>query len=192
MNEFTTRLNQHCAAPPEMVYDILTDLRTHLAWGGAAQRGDFRLLSLDAPAGPATVGTAFTSTGAIPMSLRKWRDRSTVTIAERPGTFEFITQATVHRSRRSMTATYRHRYEITAAPGGSEVSYTFTQLDASNPFLRLALPVVRSMTWRVGIPFLAGRGFRNLLTTAENSKHPAVDPRPTSAIDGQGSLHPVK
>jgi hypothetical protein len=23
------------------------------------------------------------------------------------------------------------------------------------------------MTWRVGIPFLAGRGFRNLLATAE-------------------------
>ena len=116
MKEFMTRLNQNCSAPPEVVYDIVSDLRTHLAWGGAEQRSDFRLLSLEAPAGPATVGTSFSSTGAIPMSLRKWSDHSTVTIAERPGTFEFVTHATVHRSRRSMEATYRHRYEIAAAP----------------------------------------------------------------------------
>jgi hypothetical protein len=64
---------------------------------------------------------------------------------------------------------YRHRYEIAAAPGGSEVSYALTQLDALNPFLRLALPVVRTMTWRMGMPFLAGRGFRNLLAIAEQS-----------------------
>jgi hypothetical protein len=66
-----------------------------------------------------------------------------------------------------MEATYRHRYEIAAVPGGSEVSYVLTQLDISNPSLRLALPLVRTMTWRVGIPFLAGRGFRNLLAIAE-------------------------
>ena len=167
MKEFMTRLNQNCSAPPEVVYDIVSDLRTHLAWGGAEQRSDFRLLSLEAPAGPATVGTSFSSTGAIPMSLRKWSDHSTVTIAERPGTFEFVTHATVHRSRRSTEATYRHRYEIAAAPDGSDVTYTFTQLDISNPFLRLAFPVVRTMTWRVGIPFLASRGLRNLLATAE-------------------------
>jgi hypothetical protein len=101
------------------------------------------------------------------MSLRKWEDRSTVTVAERPGVFQFDTRATVRRPGKPMEATYRHRYEIAAAPGGSEVSYEFTQLDASNPFLRLGLPIVRSMTWRVGIPFLAGRGFRNLLATAE-------------------------
>jgi hypothetical protein len=59
------------------------------------------------------------------------------------------------------------RYEIAAVPGGSEVGYELTQLDALNPFLRLGLPVVRTMTWRVGIPFLAGRGFRNLLAMAE-------------------------
>jgi|ERR1700736_565307 len=167
MKEFMTRLNKHCSAPPDAVYDTLADVRTHLAWGGSEQRGDFRLLSLDAPPVPVTAGASFTSTGAIPMSLRKWNDRSTVTIAERPGTFEFVTHATVHRSRRSTEATYRHRYEIAAAPDGSDVTYTFTQLDISNPFLRLAFPVVRTMTWRVGIPFLASRGLRNLLATAE-------------------------
>ena len=167
MKEFTTRLTAQSSAPPEVVYDTLADVRAHLAWGGSEQRSNFRLLSLDAPPSPVNAGASFTSTGAIPMSLRRWSDRSTVTIAERPGTFEFVTHATVHRSRRSTEATYRHRYEIAAAPDGSEMTYTFTQLDISNPFLRLALPVVRTMTWRVGIPFLAGRGLRNLVATAE-------------------------
>jgi hypothetical protein len=169
MKQFTMRLTRHCSAPSEVVYDVIADLRTHLTWGGAQQRSDFRLLSLDAPAGLATVGTSFTSTGAIPLSIRTWADRSTVTVAERPVAFEFVTQATVRRSQRSMEATYQHRYEIAQAPGGSEVSYVFTQLDVVNPFLRLGLPVVRAMTWRVGIPFLAGRGFRNLLALAEQS-----------------------
>jgi hypothetical protein len=66
-----------------------------------------------------------------------------------------------------MEATYRHRYEIAATPGGSKVSYSMTQLTMSNPLLRLGLPVVRTMTWRFGIPFMAGRGFRNLLANAE-------------------------
>jgi hypothetical protein len=78
-----------------------------------------------------------------------------------------------------MEATYRHRYQIAPAPGGSEVSYVFTQLEAVNPFLRLALPVVRTMTWRVGIPFLAGRGFRNLLALAEQSASLETVPSPT-------------
>jgi hypothetical protein len=193
MKEFMARLTKHSSAPPEVVYDVIADLRSHLAWGGAEQRRVFRLLSLDAPAGPASAGTSFTSTGTIPMSLRSFSDQSTVTVAERPGIFEFVTHATVHRSRRSMEATYRHRYEIAEAPGGSQVSYTFTQLDASNQFLRLGLPVVRTMTWRMGIPFLAGRGFRNLLATAERNKNLGAVSQTTSPIDEQGGLlHPVK
>ena len=170
MKEISMRLTKHSSAAPEVVYDLIADLRTHMTWGGTQQRSDFRLLSLDAPSGPATVGTSFTSTGSIPMSVRKWEDRSTVTAAERPRAFEFVTHAIVHRSTRSMEATYRHRYEIAAAPvGGSVVTYEFTELSSLNPFLRLGLPVVRTMTWRVGIPFLAGRGFRNLLAIAEQS-----------------------
>jgi hypothetical protein len=192
MKAFITRLDKHCFAPPQMVYDTLADLQTHLEWGGAEQRNDFRLLSLDAPEGPATVGTSFTSTGAIPMSVRTWSDRSTVTIAERPDTFEFVTQATARRARRSMEATYRHRYEITAAPGGSQVSYTFMQLEASHPFLRMALPVVRAMTWRVGIPFLAGRGFRRLLATAERRTTLERASVATASIGGHGSFQTVE
>ena len=66
-----------------------------------------------------------------------------------------------------MAATYRHRYEIAATPEGSDVTYTMTQLSASNLLLRLGLPGVRNMTWRVGVPFMAGRGFRNLVRQAE-------------------------
>lgn len=109
------------------------------------------------------------------MSLRRWEDVSTVTVADRPLTFEFVTHSTVHRSKGSMLATYRHRYEIAPAQGGSEVTYTFTQEDLVNPFLRLGLPLVRTVTWRLGLPFLAGRGFRNLLAISEESaKRPAA------------------
>ena len=160
-------LSKSSSAPPEVVYDLLADLETHLTWAGSQQTSDFRLLSLDAPAGPATVGTTFSSTGSIPMSSQQWADRSNVTAAERPNAFEFVTTATTRGARRSMAATYRHRYEIEATRGGSRVSYTMTQLAASNPLLRLGLPVVKELTWRLGIPFMAGRGFRNLVAFAE-------------------------
>lgn len=180
MKQISMRLTKRSSARPDVVYDLIADLRTHLTWGGTQQRSDFRLLSLDAPAGAATAGTTFSSTGSIPMSVRKWEDHSTVTVAERGRAFEFVTHATVHRSRRSMEATYRHRYEIAAAPGGgSVVTYEFTELSSLNPFLRLGLPVVRTMTWRVGIPFLAGRGFRNLLAIAE--KRATLEPAAQSA-----------
>ena len=102
------------------------------------------------------------------MSSRRWEDRSAVTMAVRPASFEFVTYATVHGSKRSTQATHTHRYEIAAAPdGGSDVTYTLTQLDVVNPLLRFALPVIRTMSWRLGVPFMNGRGFRNLLAAAE-------------------------
>ena len=66
-----------------------------------------------------------------------------------------------------MAATYRHRYEIVGTPEGSKVTYTMTALSGTNLLLRLSLPGIRSMTWRMGVPVMAGRGFRNLLTQAE-------------------------
>src|SRR5260370_13191371 len=167
MEQSSMHLSRLCSAPPDVVYDFLADLGTHTTWGGKQQTSDFRLLSLEAPAGPASVGTTFTSTGTIPMSSRRWEDRSKVTTAERPNTFEFVTTATARGSQRSMEATYRHRYEIAATPGGSKVSYTMTQLTMSNPLLRLGLPVVKTLTWRLGIPLMAGPGFRAIVASAE-------------------------
>lgn len=37
--------------------------------------------------------------------------------------------------------------------------------------LRLRLPVIRAMAWRVGIPMMMRRGFRNLLRLAEQQVH---------------------
>jgi len=157
------RLERTCPAPASVVYDLLADLRSHLEWGGTNQSADFRLLSLDAPEGAARVGSTFSSTGSIPMSARRWHDRSTVTVADRPSTFEFRTEA----SAGDTVATYTHRYEIHPTEGGCRVTYTFTQEGIARPMLRLGLPVMRDMMWRFGIPMFAGRGFRNLLTLAQ-------------------------
>jgi len=175
----TALMSLACEAKPEDVYDLLADLKTHLDWAGARQSSDFRLLSLEAPPGPATVGTTFSSTGTIPMSVRRWKDSSTVTAADRPRTFEFITDARAG-DRNAMTARYRHRYEISSDPAGSRVSYSLTELAIAHPMLRMALVGMRQMTWRVAIPMFAGRGFRNLLTlaaeraaAAETTGHPS-------------------
>jgi hypothetical protein len=85
----------------------------------------------------------------------------------------------VQRSRRPLAATYRHHYRIDAAPGGSTVTYELTQLEVVNPFLRLALPVIRTLSWRVGLPILGGRGFRNLLRLADQ-RAPAASPLPVT------------
>lgn len=167
MKEFSMQLTRRSSAPPEALYDCLADLGTHRTWAGTKQLHNFRLRSLDAPAGPATVGTSFSSTGTIPMSLRRFEDDSKVTTAQRPQAFEFVTNSTMRRGKRPMAATYRHRYEIAATPEGSKVTYTMTQLSASNLLLRLSLPGVRRMTWRVGVPYMAGRGFRNLVAQVE-------------------------
>lgn len=177
----TAKISLQCEARPEDVYDILADLRTHLEWGGARQSSDFRLLSLEAAAGPANVGTTFSSTGTIPMSGRRWKDRSTVTAADRPGKFEFTTDAQAGE-RNAMTARYRHRYEISPAAGGSRVTYTLTELAIANPMLRMSLPGIRQMTWQVAIPMFAGRGLRSLLALAAQRTAANESTRPPTNI----------
>jgi uncharacterized protein YndB with AHSA1/START domain len=171
-------------ASPEAVYDLLVDLQSHLEWAGTRQTRDFHLVSLEAPPGPATVGTTFTSTGVIPMSRRRWSDRSTVTAADRPVNFEMTTQARAGE-RRAMSAVYRHRYEISPEASGSRVTYTLTQLAIANPMLRWALPGMRRMTWLM-TPMYAGRGLRNLLALAEQAgRAPSIvtgSPMPTEEV----------
>ncbi len=164
------QISRLCKARPEAVYDLLADLKSHLVWAGARQTQDFHLVSLEAPPGPAAVGTSFSSAGVIPMSRRRWSDRSTVSIADRPLMFEITTQAAV----------YRHTYEISPAAGGSRVTYTLTQLSITNPMLRWAIAGMRRMTWLM-TPMYAGRGLRNLVALAEDRD------LPTQA----GSRHPL-
>jgi hypothetical protein len=172
-----SRLSQ---ARPEAVYDLLADLQSHLDWAGVRQTRDFHLVSLEAPPGPAAVGTTFSSTGVIPMSQRRWSDRSIISAADRPFKFEITTQARAG-DRNAMTAVYRHKYEISPAAGGSRVTYTLTQLSITKPMLRWALPGMVRMTWLM-TPMYAGRGLRNLIALAEEKDTPASPVRPRSVV----------
>ncbi|MGC1406179.1 MAG: SRPBCC family protein [Candidatus Dormiibacterota bacterium] len=174
----TMRLAGRCSAPPDAVYDLLSDLRSHLSWGGEEQAGNYRLLSLEAPDGPASAGTVFVTTGSIPMSRRRWQDRSTVTSVLRPLAFAFVTDAKVVGGPRQMHARYLHNYAITSCGGGSTVTYELTQEDIVNPFLRLRIPVIRTITWRFAAPLFARRGFFNLLRCAESQIAEAAGANP--------------
>jgi len=158
--------SEECRAPAELVYDLLADARTHLDWGGRRQAWYFRLRTLKAPEGPMTVGSSFTSSGSMPATARRFEDRSRVVAAERPTLFEFVTESTVP-GRRPMRATYRHRYEVEPLAGGCRVSYRFSQEHLVNGLPRLTLPLVRDMSWKIGIPMMMRRGFRNLLREAQ-------------------------
>ena len=153
-------------APREAVYDMLADAGTYLDWAGSQQPRYFRLLSLDAPDGRLIAGATFSSTGSIPGSGRRFDDRSRVTVAERPSVFEFVTE-TVVPGRRPMRATFRHRYELEVNGDGCRVRYTFRQEDLVDPMLRLSLPIVRDMSWKVGMPMMMLPGLRNLVRAAE-------------------------
>jgi len=152
-------------ATSEAVYDVLVDLRSHLVWTGSRQTSMYHLEALEAPAGPAQVGTVFSSTGTIPMSVRRWHDRSVVKVADRPRTFEYLTEAST--GPKGMAARYSHRYELVPTDSGSRITYTLTQLDATRSLLRLVLPVVGGMSWRFGIPMFVRPALRNLAAMAE-------------------------
>ena len=53
------RFEGSCRAPATVVYDLLADLPSHLEWGGQRQGETTRLLTLQAPQGPASVGVEF-------------------------------------------------------------------------------------------------------------------------------------
>ncbi len=123
---FTTSVTVTSAAPPEVVSDVVADLRTHLEWAGERAASDaLRLLTLDAPEGPATEGAVFTSTGNADVGT--FHDRSIVTEATRPTRFAFETDSRLERSRRpAWEVRFSHRYDITPDGTGSRIAYTDT------------------------------------------------------------------
>lgn len=168
----SVRISGICGAPAEVVYALLCDLPSHLVWGGERQRGFFRLLSLDAPPGPAREGTEFTSRGSIPGSGRQFVDRSVVTEATENTAFAFTTRATVPGNGGAMEAEFTSRYELAPLADGCRVTYVFTQESVLRPMLRLSLPIVGSLSWKMGMPFMMKRGFGNLLRMAEARTSP--------------------
>ena len=66
-HELLATVARTTTALPQAVYDLLADLRSHLQWAGEQQAKNYRLVSMEAPDGPATVGTEFSTVGADPM-----------------------------------------------------------------------------------------------------------------------------
>jgi hypothetical protein len=167
----TVVIKGHSNASPEDVFDLLSDLRSHLEWGGNRQYKMFRLLSLDAPATPAQVGDVFTSTGNIPMTSAKkghWENTTTVTKAERPALFETRTEGRIPWSKGvAGEGTFDNRFEITPdGKGGSNVTYRAHQLRFLNPPWGLRYPLMREVTYRMWIPAWYRKGFKNMLKMA--------------------------
>jgi hypothetical protein len=121
---FVTRTSVTSPAPPDVVFDVIADLRNHVVWSGerASDEGN-KLLSLDAPDGTATVGTSFTSSGTAGKDT--FHDRSEVTVATRPSTFVIETDAHMDRNRgKPWNAHFVHRYDIEPDDTGSRIRYT--------------------------------------------------------------------
>jgi uncharacterized protein YndB with AHSA1/START domain len=154
-------------APAEAVYDLLADLQSHLDWAGRRQLETTRLLTLEAPLGPAGVGTEFLTTGS-DGKVARWSDRSVVTEATRPEVFEFVTDGRRDGKpgSRPWLSTAVHRYEIAPDPDGCRVTYTeeLTRL-AGAPKILFGRGVNR-IVFRVSAKYMR-RGFDGLLALAE-------------------------
>jgi len=161
------RFERSCRAPATVVYDLLADLPSHLDWGGQRQGETTRLLTLDAPQGPATVGVEFVTTGS-DGKVARWSDRSVVTEATRPEVFEFVTEGRRDGKpgSRPWLFTAAHRYVITPEAGGCRVRYTqdMTRLDGA-PWILTSRWGSR-LVFRMSATFMM-RGFRGLLGLAE-------------------------
>ena len=152
-------------ASAEAVYDRLSDLHSHLSWAGAQQAETTRLLTLDAPAGPAHVGTEFSTTGSDGKNAR-WSDRSVVTEATRPEVFEFVTEGQRHGKQGSSPwlLTAIHRYELRPTSDGCAVIYTqdITRLEGA-PW-PLTTRGVNRLVFKMSAKYMR-RGFDALLST---------------------------
>jgi len=158
------RFEGDSVASPEAVYDLLADLQSHLTWAGARQGDTTRLLSLDAPTGPARVGTEFRSTGSDGSSAR-WSDRSVVTEATRPHVFEFVTEGrrAGKQGKPPWLLTAIHRYQLAPMDGGCRVTYTqdITRLEGA-PWILTTRGINRAV-FRISAKYMR-RGFDALLS----------------------------
>jgi hypothetical protein len=109
--ELVVRVEATSRATTEVVYSVLADLPSHIVWAGERQGKRTRLQTIDAPAGPAVVGTEFHSTGADPMGT--FSDRSVVTEATPGKAFEFVTEARL-TTKKGITTDWTNieRYEL--------------------------------------------------------------------------------
>lgn len=121
--DLVVRVEETSHASAETVYAVLSDLSTHTVWAGERQGKKTRLLTIDAPPGPATVGTEFSSTGSAPMG--SFADRSVVTEAQPGRTFGFVTEARLTTKKgRTSDWTNVERYELEPTAEGCRIAWT--------------------------------------------------------------------
>jgi hypothetical protein len=171
------------SATPQAVFQLLTDLRSHLIWGGHATSKSQHLLSLDAPEGSARVGTEFKSVGFT--SHGHWHDTSRVTEVTAYSAFEFVTDGQMETHDRgeqvshdhapnepgshhhNVSGHWVHRYEIRPDGEGCLVSYTsrwtFSEPISGGHHLR------RAVFFHILLPTIWERGLQNLVTMAEGA-----------------------
>jgi hypothetical protein len=154
-------------ASAEAVYHLLADLRSHLDWAGRRQLETTRLLTLEAPPGPAGVGTEFLTTGS-DGKVARWSDRSVVTEATPPEVFEFVTDGrrAGKPGSRPWLSTAVHRYEIVPDPDGCRVTYTEELTRLTGAPRILFGPGINRIVFRVSAKYMR-RGFDGLLALAE-------------------------
>lgn len=166
--EIVLDVEQTSTAPAEVVYDVLTDLSTHLDWAGERQGKKTRLTSMDSPSEPASVGTEFQTTGRDPMGT--FRDASVVTEARPSKVFEFVTEAKLETKKgKTVEWTNAHRYELEPNGDGCTIRESFRVVRISELPGMLAIfkvPVLSSLAV-AGSKSLVRRGVRNLAQVAE-------------------------
>ena len=166
--ELVVRVEATSTATPKTVYGLLADLSSHLVWAGERQSKKTRLLTLDAPAGSAVVGTEWRSTGSDPMGT--FSDRSVVTEAAPGKAFEFVTEAHLAtRKGRSSEWTNVERYDLEPVAGGTRIVSTsrITRISELPGMVALFnVPVLRELGLKVSAK-VSRRTVRNLARVAE-------------------------
>ncbi|MBA3738496.1 MAG: hypothetical protein H0W97_07990 [Actinobacteria bacterium] len=115
--DLVVRVEATSRATTEAVYAVLADLSSHTVWAGERQGKRTRLLTIDALAGPAAVGTEFHSTGSDPMGT--FSDRSVVTEAT-PGKASSSSRRHDSRRGRASRATGRTSSDTSSSPRWAE------------------------------------------------------------------------
>jgi hypothetical protein len=166
--ELVVRVEATSVTTPETVYGVLADLSSHLVWAGERQAKKTRLLTIDAPTGPAVVGTEWRSTGADPMGT--FSDRSVVTEATPGEAFEFVTEAVLTTKKgRSSEWTNVERYDLEPAAEGCRIVSTsrVTRISSLPGMVALFnVPVLRELGLKVSAK-VSRRTVRNLARVAE-------------------------
>lgn len=155
-------------ATARAVYGVLADLASHVVWAGERQGKHTRLLTMDAPTGPAVVGTEFRSTGADPMGT--FSDRSVVTEATPGKAFEFVTESRL-TTKKGIASDWTNveRYEFAPTEAGCWIVCTsrVTRISALPGMLRVFnVPGLRGLGLAVSAK-VSRRSVRNLARLAE-------------------------